>query len=433
MSQTSPPASSTASNALRDAPSARASEPAAVRALRIAGAVCLVLLPLAMWLANRSAPLMLGLAAAAFLGAGLLAEPAAASIARLRALLATPLALAIAAFLAWALVSIGWSNKASVSLQAWAELVLPIVFALAIATSGQWRPTPLFLRALALMILAAAILSMIELASGLSQRAALGTGKMMAFVFNRPAITCFLLAVPTVYALWSRPGAHWSDRLLAVLLVVVVAVFAVRSESASVRLGLAVLVLCWACAALAPRLALTAVALAFVTTMALAPVLGVTAQRWLPSMILDRFNSMTGQARIDIWQSFGEVVWVRPVAGTGFGTSAVMREHPVAAEVPAAERELLGVGHPHDMPLQAWAETGVIGAGVLTLAGLLLLARLRRLPPTELAPRLALFTAAFSIAVVGHGAWQGWWIAALGAAILWFGTDAASRRGDDHG
>jgi O-antigen ligase len=391
------------------------------------------LLPLVMWLANRSAPLMLGLAAAAFLGAGLLAEPATAALARLRALLATPLALAIAAFLAWALVSIGWSNKASVSLQAWAELILPVVFALAIAASGQWRPTPLLLRALALMIIAAAILSMIELASGLSQRAALGTGKMMAFVFNRPAITCFLLAVPTVLGLWSRPGAPRIDRLLAVLLTLVVAVFAVRSESASVRLGLAVLVLCWACAALAPRLALTAAALAFVTTMALAPVLGVTAQRWLPSVILDRFSTMTGQARIDIWQSFGEVVRVRPVAGAGFGTSAIMRAHPVAAEVPAAERELLGVGHPHDMPLQAWAETGVIGAGLLTLAGLLLLARLRRLPAAELAPRLALFTAAFSIAVVGHGAWQGWWIAALGAAILWFGIDAASRQGDDHG
>lgn len=409
------------------------SESASVRALRIAGVVCLVLTPVAMWLANRSAPLLLGLAAAAFLGAALISEPARLSIARLRRLLTAPVALAIAAFLAWGLVSIGWSNRTSVSLQAWGELVLPIVFALAIAASGQWRPTPPLLRALALAIIAAAILSMIELASGLSQRAALATGKMMSFVFNRPAITCFLLAVPTVHTLWSRPGSQWGDRLLAALLVLVVAVFAVRSESASVRLGLAVLVLCWACAALAPRLALKAAALAFVATMALAPVLGVTAQRWLPSVILDRFSAMTGQARIDIWQSFGEVVRVRPVAGAGFGTSAVMRDHPVAAQVPAAERTLLGVGHPHDMPLQAWAETGVIGAALLTLAGLLLLARLRYLPSAELAPRLALFTAAFSIATVGHGAWQGWWIAALGAAILWFGIEAASRQGDDHG
>lgn len=85
------------------------------------------------------------------------------------------------------------------------------------------------------------------------------------------------------------------------------------------------------------------------------------------------------------------------------------------------------------MPLQAWAETGALGAGLLTLAGLLLLARLRRRPAAELAPRLAMFAAAFSIAAVGHGAWQGWWIAALGAAILWFAMDAAPRQGGNHG
>lgn len=77
------------------------------------------------------------------------------------------------------------------------------------------------------------------------------------------------------------------------------------------------------------------------------------------------------------------------------------------------------------MPLQAWAETGVIGIGVLTLAGLLLLLRLSQLPASEMAPRLALFSGAFAISVVGHGAWQGWWIAVLGASILWFGSSCA--------
>lgn len=391
-----------------------------------------MLMPLAMWLANRSAPLMLGLAAAAFLGAALLSGSIGVSLARLRLLLKAPVALAVAAFLAWALVSIGWSHKPSASLQAWGELVLPIVFALAIAVSGQWRPTPLLLRALAITIIVAAVLVMIELASGLSQRAAIGTGKMMSFVFNRPAIVLLLLAVPTGYALWSRP-AGWFDRALAGLLAAVIIVFVFRSESEAAKLGVLVLMPCWVLAALAPRVVLAATALAFVLTMAIAPVLGLTAEKLVPSFVLNRLDVMSAQARIDIWDSFGEVARARPIAGAGFGTSATMHEHKVAAEVSTEHRTLLGVGHPHDMPLQAWAETGMIGAGLLTLAGLLLLARLRRLPTAELAPRLALFAAAFSIATVGHGAWQGWWIAGLGAAILWFGTDAASRRGDSHG
>jgi O-antigen ligase len=385
-----------------------------------------------MWLANRSAPLMLGLAAAFFLGAALLSEQAAACTARLRRQLVAPVALALAAFLAWTLISIGWSHKPWASLQAWGELVLPIVFALAIAASGQWRPTPPLLRALALAIIVASVLMMIELASGMSQRTALGTGKMMTFVFNRPAIVLLLLTVPTVHALWSRP-AGWLDRALAASLVAVVLVLVFRSDSEAAKLGVMVLVLCWALAAMTPRIALAVTALAFVLTMAVAPVLGPTAEKLVPSFVLNRLDVLSAQARIDIWDSFGEVARARPVAGAGFGTSATMHEHPVAAEVSTEHRTLLGVGHPHDMPLQAWAETGVIGAGLLTLAGLLLLARLRHMPAAELAPRLALFAAAFSVATVGHGAWQGWWIAILAAATLWFGAGRRAGEGKDHG
>ena len=425
MSRISPPANSKVLPA-------RGSEPAAARTLRIAGGACLVLMPIAMWLANRSAPLMLGLAGGGFLGAGLLAEPAAALLARLRALLAAPLALAVAAFLAWALVSIGWSHDPAMSLRAWGELVVPIAFALAIAASGQWQRSPVLLRALALAIIVASGLLVFELASGLSQRAALGAGKMMSFVFNRPAVVLLLLAAPTVHALWSRPAAKLPDRTLAALLALVTIVFVFRSDSEAAKLGALVLILCWGLARLLPRLALALTALAFVLTMAIAPVLAPTVERALPSAVLERLDPMSARARIDIWHSFGEVARARPLFGAGFGTSATMHLHPVAAEVSPEHRTLLAASHPHDMPLQAWAETGAVGVALLTLAGLLLLAWLWRLPAAEQAPRLALFAAAFSIAAVGHGAWQGWWIAGLGAATLLFCRNAAPRPEDSH-
>jgi len=394
------------------------------------GAALMVLMPVAMWLANRSAPLMLGVAVIPFIAAAAAAGQAGNVVARLRSLLATPLGLALVAFLGWALLSIAWSHKPGTSLRAWAELVLPVAFALAIAASGRFRPRPIWLRALALALILACLLSIVELASGLSQRAALSIGKLVSFVFNRPAITALILAVPTIHGLWNAPAARRSDRIVAVILGLIVAALALRSESASARLGVAVCAVCWALSAWWPRLTLTAAGLVFALTMAMAPVLGLAAHNWLPSVILDRFAVTTGQARIDIWQSFGEVVRARPIIGAGFGTSASMDQHPVAAEVAPEHRTLLGVGHPHDMPLQAWAETGVIGAGILLLAGLFLLVRLRRLPAREMAPRLAMFAAAFAISVVGHGAWQGWWIAVLGAGILWFGP---GRQGEDHG
>lgn len=397
------------------------------------GAAIMVLIPLAMWLANRSAPLVLGLAVIPFAAAAVMAGRATDIAARLRSLLSTPLALALVAFLAWALVSILWSHKPSASLRAWAELALPIAFALAVAASGRFTPRPAWLRALALAIILACLLAMVELASGLSQRAELGIGKLMSFVFNRPAITALVLAVPAIHGLWTMPVARRFDRGLAIVLAMLVIALALRSESASARLGVAVCAISWALSACWPRLTLKAVGCAFLLTMLMAPVLGIAAHNGMPSVILNRFAVMTGQARIDIWQSFGEVVRARPIAGAGFGTSANMDQNPVAAAVAPEHRTLLGVGHPHDMPLQAWAETGAIGAGILAAAGLLLLVRLRRLPAREMAPRLALFAAAFAISVVGHGAWQGWWIAVLGAGILWFGTEAPARQGEDHG
>ncbi|WP_336813667.1 O-antigen ligase family protein [Bosea sp. MMO-172] len=396
------------------------------------GVAAMVLMPLAMWLANRSATLVLGLAVIPFVAAAFASGQAGAFAGRARRLFATPLGLAVAAFLGWALVSILWSHRPGASLRAWGELVLPIVFALAIAVSGQFRPRPAWLRALALAIILACLLVMFELASGLSQRAALGVGKLMGFVFNRPVITALVLAIPVIHGLWNLPGARRSDRILAVVLALAVAVLTLRSESASARLGVAVCALCWGLSALWPRLTLTAAGCGFLLAMIVAPVLGIAAQNWLPSLILNRFTVMTGQARIDIWHSFGEVARARPLAGAGFGTSASMQDHPVAVEVAPAHRQLLGAGHPHDMPLQAWAETGAVGAGILIVAGLLLLMRLRHLPAREMAPRLALFVAAFAISVVGHGAWQGWWIAVLGAAVLWFGPGAATPQGEDH-
>lgn len=397
------------------------------------GVALMVLMPLAMWLANRSATLVLGLAAVSFVAVAIAAGRKGDLAGGAGRLLATPLGLTLAAFLAWALVSILWSHNPVASLRAWGELALPIVFALVIAASGRFRPQPAWLRALALAIILACLLAIFELASGLSQRAALGVGKLMSFVFNRPAISALVLAVPTIHGLWNLPGARRSDRILAVVLALAVVALALRSESASARLGVAVCAICWGMSALWPRLTLTAAGCAFLLAMAVAPVLGVAAQNWLPSLILNRFAVMTGQARIDIWQSFGEVARARPIAGAGFGTSATMHQHPVAAEVSPAHRQLLAASHPHDMPLQAWAETGAVGAGILTLTGLFLLARLRRLPVREMAPRLALFAGAFAISVVGHGAWQGWWIAVLGGAILWFGPGAAVPQGEDHG
>lgn len=397
------------------------------------GGVLLVALPLIMWAANRSAPLIFGLAALAFLAAMLVAGRAAELLRNLAAAMRGPIGLALTGFLLWALVSLAWSHRPASSLSMWGELVLPLVCGLVIAAAALLKPRPAMLRALAITIILACALVAFELASGLSQRIALGIGKQMSFVFNRPIITCIMLAAPVVHGLWSRPGASLFDRLLAALTALAVIGCTFASESGAAKLGLLMLIAGWAVTLLLPRLSLAATMIAFAATLAVAPFLGQLADRAIPPSVHAELADSHSRDRVNIWLSFGEAIQARPIIGSGFGASAALQTHPVAAQVSEPFRLLLGVGHPHSAPVQIWVETGLIGAVLIGVAGLAFLVRLRRLPARDLAPRLAVFVAAFAMASVGHGAWQGWWIAVLAAAAVWFYAERNDpARGVEH-
>jgi O-antigen ligase len=394
-----------------------------IRRLNLLGAGLVVALPVAMWLANRSAPLMFGLAAAALLAAAVIGEGLQPALLRARAALSSPIGLALTLFLLWALISVAWSHRLAPGLAMWGELALPLICGLGLVASRQLQPTPRFYRALALALIAAAVLMMLELSIGLSQRVMLGLGKGVnrTDVFNRPVLTSLILTAAVLPVLWRQQAGGSFDRALCLLTAVLVAVATLVSESGAAKLGLLVMAATWCLALLAPRLTLALVAIGFTMTMLTAPVIGRLVDRAIPEAVHKQLASSHSRARVDIWLSFGEAIRVHPLIGSGFGATAALENHPVAQQVSPAHREMLAVGHPHSAPIQAWTETGAIGALLLGFAGLACLWRLRWLRPGVLAPRLALFASAFAVASVAHGAWQGWWIASLaaGAALLW--------------
>ena len=313
----------------------------------------------------------------------------------------------------------------------WGELALPTASGFVIAASGRFQPGRSASRALALAIALAAVLMMAELATGLSARIALDIGKQVTYIFNRPVLVCLVLLPAAVAGLSLRRKSGALDWLLAAVCVVVVAMISFDSESGAAGLGFLILALTWLAARLLPRLMLVLVALGFFATMAVAPVIGRLGDEALPQSLHERLANSHSRDRVDIWLSFGEAIRARPLLGSGFGTSPTLDRHPVALEVSPPRRQLLAVGHPHSAPVQAWVETGVVGAVLLTLAGLMLLWRLRNLPARDLAPRLALAASAFGVATVAHGAWQGWWIAALALASIWLfcGLPSADKDG----
>lgn len=374
-------------------------------------------MPVAMVLANRSAPLVLALAALAALlhhlkaghGSALLAQ-----LGRWRWRLVAGLALV--------LLLAGTGHPPMVG-----EAVITVLAVLAVA----WLALPILPRwtmlALAGAFALACLMILTELETDLVLRRLAGL-RFNSFIFNRPAVTLAILFWPMATLLvrhWGRPGL-WASLALGLLMVVTV----LRSDSGASGFALLAGGLGFLAGRLARPVALAGTVLVLVASFVLAPVMGEIAARALPPKLHEELAQSNSRARVEIWQSFGAAVRAQPWLGQGFGTSARFARLPVAGKVEPQYRTLLGAGHPHNMPLQAWAETGVVG--VLVALGFLLRGVVRplaRLDARRLAPRLAALGAILAVALVGHGAWQGWWLALLGATILWFRWDMSAAPG----
>ena len=378
----------------------------------------LAAIPLAMWAATRSAPLFLCLAALAFLVAGLAADGGVQMRARARKLLSSPLAILLLVFALWALASTSWSHQPLAGLRMWGEFMLPPAAGLVIAASGAFAPSRQFLRVLAVTVILASCLLFYEFLTEFAVRKWLALDRRQeSFYFNRAALTPLILAVPVIYRLWREGGGF--DRALAGLVGLVVTVLVFVSDSEAAKLGLVVMLVARLAFAAAPRLILAATAAAFLATMALAPAIGPVLEAQMPTALRSKLHP-SHEVRIDIWETFGEAAMLRPILGYGFNAAATLDRNPVAQGISEPRRALLPVGHPHSAPLQTWVDTGLVGAALLAAAGLLLLARLRPLPPARAALPTAFFAGCFAIVVVAHGAWQGWWIAILTMAALLF-------------
>lgn len=394
--------------------------------LRMAAAAVLAVMPFGMAIAHRSSQAFLVVAAVLALLAALLDggwRPAARDAS---AWMRTPLGLAMGGFLGLAALSLAWSEVRRTSLHALGEFGLALVASLVFAAAMGRLPRPVF-RVLAGAVALGAVLILFELSHDLVLHRALRM-RFDSYIFNRSSLTLLALVIPL--AAWAARGeARPADRL-AVALAALLAVAAIlRSDSGAAALGLAVAVAVFVVARLAPRAALWLAALGFGLSLALAPVMGDLFGRLLPAGLHQELSQAHSRERVDIWQSFGAAIREQPVLGGGFGSSARLIDTGVVARIPPDNRPLLGMGHPHNAAIQVWTELGVVGAALACLVLLLVLRRLWLLPAGDLAPALALLGAASIVSLIGHGAWQGWWASALGAAVIFMRSVPGEERG----
>lgn len=114
------------------------------------------------------------------------------------------------------------------------------------------------------------------------------------------------------------------------------------------------------------------------------------------------------QYRQAIWQRVLDLIWQKPWLGSGVGALRMERD-----VIPSGvfEGQLLIPNHPHNMLLQLWAETGLVGAALVAAVLVLVAWRLPR--PDALGPampRIAAIIGGFCASLISFDLWnEAWW------------------------
>ena len=250
----------------------------------------------------------------------------------------------------------------------------------------------------------------------------------------------FAIALPFLLAVIWTSRDHWMARAAAMVVGLVAGVIFVRFGSAAALMAVVFATLAMGVVKLLPRRGFAVLSGIWAAAIALAPLVFANAGR-----IIDATGApvpFSFRSRAYAWQSVGERIWERPLTGHGLeatGTwGATYADRPEwLAEITALgghpdawSRYRIIPGHPHNMPLEIWAETGLVGAALAVLAVLTLGQRLpapRRIAPEACFALAGLLGAALSLFCFSYSMWNeaGWAMVSLAGA----GTLLLARQG----
>ncbi len=250
---------------------------------------------------------------------------------------------------------------------------------------------------------------------------------------NRGVFLLTLLAVPVWIGASALPRHEWRGpvRGLVVFYLVVMTVFSMHESSKLAALaGGAILALSFVSMRRATQIAMAA----WMSLVLLAVPIALTMSwarldeaAWLPHSARDR---------IKIWSHTAKQTLVEPVFGHGANATAPLNARAFAKYVSRVERidpkraesyakqmayayqsgERLGP-HAHNVYLQTWFETGLIGALAVGVIGAAVLMRLRRMPEAGARPLLVQFTLVAAGLATSYGMWQLWLQAGIAISL----------------
>ncbi len=335
------------------------------------------------------------------------------------------LALLFLGLLAWATLGLAWSIAPAAGLDQLPRvgfLLLAGTAMTAVAAALVPADARLAGHALVAGMAAAAALLVVEAASGGAIKALLSDKEDPVMALKAGSTILVLLLWPALAILVDR-GRRRQAMVLAAAVAAPLAILDGRAAFLAVAVGAAVFALGWA----APRATAIAMSAIAVVGVLSAPYLVLQlAYPWLGGMDGGELLPFSGRHRLEIWRFASERILEHPLAGWGFN---VARVFPDADRIldPASGAMQMPL-HPHNAALQWWLELGLPGAVAGAVAILLLALAAARLPtPATRAAALALLASALVVSMLSYGAWQNWWLAALGLAAAAMATASRIR------
>ncbi len=327
------------------------------------------------------------------------------------------LAVALALFTAWCLVTAWWSfhplDAATLALRV-GVLLLVLTYLASLMQLLDDRQRKRVMHGFCLGFAVAGAIAVIDLPFGTPIFDLLkGTAQSESAAYarlNRGVSALAILIWPFALFAW-RQGWHTA----ALLLPPAFFALTLLSQSSASILALAGGILAGAMACLGRATARLMLGAAIAGTLLGAPLAVDLMQRaGLEQSDLIHEN---GLHRLHIWGVVNERIADRPLFGWGFDASPDL---PTPGVEPFKPGRKVIPSHPHNASLQIMVETGIVGS-LLVMAILVLIAqRIDRLALPARACATAMFVAVLGIACTAYGIWQSHWLAMIGAAAAVF-------------
>jgi exopolysaccharide production protein ExoQ len=236
---------------------------------------------------------------------------------------------------------------------------------------------------------------------------------------NRTSTVISLLAWPVALIVAKTYG-----RLAAAAVIVLSALllFALAPSTPLVAfaVGLVAFIIAW----ISPGLGKRGLLLAFTGAVIIVPLLEVLAPPLIDFLAANLPVPHSEIHRLVIWQFAAERIFEHPLVGWGLDASRAIpgnNEELYLFQFGAnAETGQAMPLHPHNALIQIWLELGIVGVILVGAIFSLIVALIpsslhNRARPATL---IATTACAFTIAQLGFGIWQGWWMTTLGLMVM---------------